>query len=273
MNIKDYIILFFIIVLIVLAVLFSNKKTDVSNYNFSIYFFNAGKADAILINNNDKYVMIDTGEEDLSDEILSYFRLNNITSLEYLIITHFDKDHVGSASSVIDNIDVKNVLVSNYPKESEYYSNFISSLNNKNIDANIINSEYSFSIDDMSFIVNGPNKIYDKNESNNSSLIVELTYKNNSFLFMGDAQNNRINDYVSSNKKVFDFIKMPYHGIYQKRLSELLNSTKPKYAVITNSMVEDKTISLLDGLSINYYVTYNGPIYVYSDGNSIKIIQ
>ena len=132
-------LIIFIIIIIIIAIfgvllLIGDKKEELEessnndpNYDFKAYFFNAGKADAILLSKNNHYIMIDTGEASLSNEILNYFKNNNITKLDYLIITHFDKDHVGSASSIIDNIEIGEVLQSNYPKESEYYTNYLNS--------------------------------------------------------------------------------------------------------------------------------------------------
>ena len=185
MNNKEKIIIAIIFLIIVTILIFIYKCKDNSqSNNFKIYFFNAGKADAILLEKDNKYIMIDTGEEDLSDDILKYFKQHNITKLEYLIITHFDKDHVGSASSIIDNIEIGEVLQSNYPKESEYYTNYLNSLENKNMSATTVSGDYNISLSDIDIVVNGPDKVYDSNESNNSSLIVSVTCKNNKFLFI-----------------------------------------------------------------------------------------
>ena len=276
---KRYIFLIIIILIIVLFIIFSLKKETKEiekNYDFKIYFFNAGKADAIILSKNNNYIMIDTGEESLGDDILAYFKKNSITKLEYLIITHFDKDHVGSASKVIDNIEIKEVLESNYPKDSIYYNNYRESLNNKNIEAKVINGNYEINLDDIKLVVNGPNDIYDKNESNNSSLIVSVAYKNNKFLFMGDAENQRIKDFISINDEKYDFLKVPYHGNYLKRLDDLLNDRNIKYAVITssNSKLEaSETIDMLNHHNVKYYLTRMGNISVLSDGNDIKIKQ
>lgn len=254
----------------------SNVKKEEANYDFHVYFFNAGKADAILLSKNNKYIMIDTGEESLSAEILRYFSNNNITKLDYLIITHFDKDHVGSASKIIDNIEIGKVLESNYPKESTYYNNYRSSLENKNLEAEVVAGDYVINLDDLEIVVNGPETIYDKNESNNSSLIVSVTYKDNKFLFMGDAENARIKDFVSNNNETYDFIKVPYHGHYLKRLDELFENRKLKYAVITSSVKEledTETIDVLNKYNIKYYLTRTGAITVLSDGTNIKIKQ
>ena len=246
------------------------------NYNFKIHFFAAGKADAILINYNNKYIMIDTGEQSLSDEILKYFKNNNIDKLDYLIITHFDKDHVGSASKIIDELDIDNVFQSNYPKDSEYYTNYLNSLSKKNITPETIVNDKEFSVDELNIKIYGPKKVYDKNESNNSSLITSIVYNNNSFLFMGDAQNARIKDFLEEDNNSYDFLKVPYHGRYLKRFDDLIEGRNIKYAVITSSdeEVEDsQTIKTLEDNNIHYYLTRKGQIDILSDGKNIKVNQ
>ena len=274
MKKESIIVLVVLFVIFGLLILINNNKSSSLNYDFKIYFFNAGKADAILISKNDKYMMIDTGEQSLSDDILRYFQNNNITKLEYLIITHFDKDHVGSASSIIDNIDIGEVIQSNVPKESEYYTNYLISLSKKGVTPTVVSFDYDISLGDVGITVNGPDKIYDKNESNNSSLIVSMTNGENKFLFMGDSENKRIRDFVSNNSKTYDFIKVPYHGNYLKRLSSLFESTKVKYGVMTCSNSEgcdSETIGILNKYNIKYYMTKNGSISVLSDGKKIII--
>lgn len=274
---KVLIIVIFVIVLIGFISLGMILSKNNKNYNFKIHFFAAGKADAILINYNNKYIMIDTGEQSLSDEILKYFKNNNIDKLDYLIITHFDKDHVGSASKIIDELDIDNVFQSNYPKDSEYYTNYLNSLSKKNITPETIVNDKEFSVDELNIKIYGPKKVYDKNESNNSSLITSIVYNNNSFLFMGDAQNARIKDFLEEdNNSSYDFLKVPYHGRYLKRFDDLIEGRNIKYAVITSSdeEVEDsQTIKTLEDNNIHYYLTRKGQIDILSDGKNIKVNQ
>ena len=255
-----------------------NKKEngDEKDYPLKIYFFRAGKADAIIISESDRHIMIDTGEESLSKEILTYFKENNITKLDYLIITHFDKDHVGSASSIIDNIEIEHILQSNVPKDSEYYNKYLNSLKNKNMEPITISGNVNYTLGNIKITINGPDKIYDSNASNNSSLIIAMTYQKNNFLFMGDAQNARIKDYLSQNKDTYNFLKIPYHGHYLKRLKELLDITNPTYAVITSSDEESEdseTIDILKNYKVKYYLTRKGSIILKSNGTDIKVSQ
>ena len=275
---KGYLFLIIVLIAVLVGVFMLERhfKKEEENYDFEIYFFNAGKADAILLSKDNKYIMIDTGEEDLSNTILNYFKNNNITKLDYLIITHFDKDHVGSASKIIDNIEIGEVLESNYPKDSIYYNNYRTSLANKNIEAKVISGNYEISLSDVKLIINGPETTYDKNESNNSSLIVSATYKNNKFLFMGDAENQRIKDFLETNTEKYDFIKVPYHGHYLKRFENILENNTFKYAVITSSSEEledSRTIDSLNKYNVKYYLTRLGNIRVLSDGENIIVKQ
>lgn len=275
---KILLIIIIIIIISLLVFILRNKeqsKTE-DSYDFKIYFFNAGKADAILVSKNDKYIMIDTGEESLTEEILNYFQENNITELEYLIITHFDKDHVGSASNIINSINIKNILQTNTTKDSTYYSNYIESLKNKNITPITVSGNYEILLKKLNINIDGPTELYEKNESNNSSLIVSIKNENNSFLFMGDSENQRIKDFVKTNTQKYDFVKIPYHGNYLKRLDSLLEDIKTKFAVMTCSVAEgceEDTKEVLDKYNIEYYMTKNGSITILSNGSDIKIKQ
>ena len=275
---KKFLIIIAVIALAIIAGIFiyQNQKEN-EDYDLEIYFFNAGKADSILISSNGKYILIDTGEEELGSTILSYLKNHNITKLDYLIITHFDKDHVGSASSIIDNIEIDHVYQSNSPKESEYYTNYITSLEEAGIEAETISGDVDFELGDLKVTVNGPTQIFESNESNNSSLIVSINYKNTNYLFMGDSQNDRIKDYLKNHDAFeYDFMKIPYHGNYQKQLDNLLEWATPQYGVITCSDEEPDTTdteALLNEMNIEYYLTKNGPITITSDGTNIKIEQ
>ena len=242
----------------------------------NIVFLNIGKADAIIISINNKYIMIDTGEEKNYDDINKYFIDKNIKELEYLIITHFDKDHVGSAHKIIDSINIKNILQNNISKDSIYYNKYIESINNKNIKSIIVDNIIKIKLQDVDIIIYGANKIYGEDKSNNSSLIVSLKYKNNKFLFMGDAKDERIKDFNNINKDKYDFIKIPYHGRELKELDNLINNRNIKYAVITSSIEKKesiKTIEVLDKYNIEYYLTRNGKININSDGKMITVEQ
>ena len=266
---------FLVLILLICFFYYLHDKKE-ETYSFHIYFFNAGKADAIVLSKNNHYLMIDTGEQSLSGEIIQYFKNQHIQKLDYLILTHFDKDHIGNAARILKEVEVGEVLQSNVPKKSDSYDKYLSALYKKNVLATTVSKNYQISFEGVEITVNGPEKVYDKNESNNSSLIVSIKDNQNSFLFMGDAENARIKDFLEENTNTYQFLKIPYHGHSLKQMDTLLEKIQPTIAVITSSDQEkedEDTIAMLNQHQVKTYLTRKGPITVLSNGKELIIKQ
>ncbi len=256
-----------------------SKPAEIPQDRLQVYFFNAGKADASILYTDESAVVIDTGTSGEGKTILRYMQENGIEDIDCLIITHFDKDHVGGAAELIAGTDVKEVLISNSPKDSDEYAAFVQALESARMEAKIITGEepYQFTLDEVTYTVDGPDEaVYEKDPSNNSSLITSVTYGDTSLLFAADAENLRMNEYLADYESTYDIVKMPYHGWYQKSLKDLLQETEPEYAVISCSAEEggeEKTLDLLKENGIAYYMAYEGGILMISDGSKITVSQ
>jgi beta-lactamase superfamily II metal-dependent hydrolase len=132
-KIKLYI---FLILIFVLTGACSKQPDDIGFMD--VFVFATGKADAILITTENHAVMIDAGENKHGTAIADYLTKRGIDTIDYLIITHFHKDHVGGADTIIRNFDVKEVIVPNYGKQSKQYSQFVSAAVTTEIENKII---------------------------------------------------------------------------------------------------------------------------------------
>lgn len=61
-----------------------------------------GKADAIVVQAQAQTMVIDTGEDDDGAELVSFLKSQGCEKVDTLIITHFDKDHVGGADRGVE---------------------------------------------------------------------------------------------------------------------------------------------------------------------------
>ena len=259
-------------VVLVLALIFwPRNMAPVSYDGMKVYAFDAGKADSFLIYNSDFAVLIDTGEKDFGNTILEYLAEQNISKLDYLIITHFDKDHVGSASKILKKIEVEHILQSNYPKSSNVYDKYLTAVMDK--DVTTVRDDLKFTLGGAQFVVNAPDEEeYPDKPSNNSSLIVSVKYGETDWLFMGDAEDLRIQEWVSDNEEEYDFVKAPHHGRFHVSLSLLIAETKPKYVVVTSSDEEPEdelAMSALGALGAEVYLTRKGALLFSTDGENI----
>ncbi len=107
-----------------------------------IHFISHGEAsgsdhitgDAILLESNGSYAMIDLGNTEVSDRIVNYLKANNVTALDFVLFTHMDSDHAGNLQPVLAaGIRVKNIWMKNYDVEG-YRTNYVEKLNNEGID-------------------------------------------------------------------------------------------------------------------------------------------
>lgn len=240
-----------------------------------VYFFQAGKADAILLTTANSTVLIDCGVKGFGKTILSYLEEKGIDHIDYLIVTHFDQDHVGGAAKVINNIPVYNVLQSNFPKDSTEYEKYVKALNNAGIEAVTVSETLAFTLDGVTFTVDPPHATsYQSDESNNSSLVVSVTHGDVSLLFTGDAQTERLEELLEGGIGTCDFVKIPHHGGEEPLLEELLKAARPDYAVIICSDDEpeaDSTLALLEEYGVTTYLTRQGAVLLRSDGTDLTV--
>ena len=97
--------------------------TDEPFDGLEVTVLDAGKADAILLKTPDSAVLIDCGEKGFGDEILGELAARGIEKLDLLIVTHFDRDHVGGAAKVIGGVEIGRVLQNDFRRTAASTAN------------------------------------------------------------------------------------------------------------------------------------------------------
>lgn len=229
-----------------------------------------GKADCILIRDGEKNILIDTGEDKNADEILSYLTSCAIAKIDLLILTHFDKDHAGGFKPLSENIQFSRIIRPVYASEKPSYQVFCDVVNKLGIEPELLHEKAVLSVGNTKLTLHPAKDVYNENADNNSSIITELAVNGKTILFCGDAENDRLADFISAGIQHYDAVKLPHHGKYHAPLQELLINCGAKYAVITDSEknpADEETLDLLTRSGITAYETKNGTvsIHIYPD--------
>ena len=252
-----------------------HDEAPAGNTGFTVHCFDAGKADAFLLYTPNSAVLIDAGEKGFGKTILAYLEEKGISKLDYLIVTHFDQDHVGGCARVINHFEVGAVLQSNQAKDSEEYEKYVNALRNAGIEAVTVRDSYTFTLDGVQYSVDPPaQQKYANDSSNNSSLIISVRNGENTLLFMGDAMTERIEEFLSAGHGTYDLLKVPHHGKEEPLMTNLLSAVAPEYAVITSSEEEPEsaqTVALLEEAGIQVFLTREGALTVHSDGAALSL--
>lgn len=239
-----------------------------------------GKADVILITSGEYAVLIDAGEAEDGEEILQKLATRNINSLDAMIITHFDKDHVGGADTVIEGIVVAAVYDANYEADSKQYKEYLAAIQATGIPRCRVSQDLTLSFGELSLAIL-PTALPsvaqgDMEIDNNQSVVVSMTDGNQSFFFAGDAEEARIEELLSNGISPHDVLKMPHHGQMKDNLALLLDAIRPSVAIITDSdknPADNEVLNLLEEKKIKIYETRFGDILITSDKTGMGVVQ
>ncbi|EYE89009.1 beta-lactamase [Fervidicella metallireducens AeB] len=247
--------------------------------NLEVSFIDVGQGDAILIKTpKDKYVLIDSGSQNNEKEFIEYLNKNKIDTFSAVIATHPHEDHIGNLDYVIRQYDILNIYMPKVTANTASFKNLMEEIKNKELKIKKAEAGVSFTIDGVEFLFLAPNKEKYK-DLNNYSAVVKVTYKDKSFLMMGDAE--KLSEYEIIDRSFdvkADVIKIGHHGSTSSTSKKFLKLVNPEYAVIMCGKGNDyghphrETIELLKKSNINIYRTdIYGTIKFIVDGKTLKI--
>lgn len=253
----------------------TTKNVSVKDGNLKIYFIDVGQADSILITNNNHNMLIDAGNNGDGKKLVNYFKSLNINSFDYVVATHPHEDHIGGMDDIIRNFDIKNYYMPEKLSTSKTFEDVLDALTEKNMQYTVPKKDEILTLDDAKL-----NVIYvgdEANDANDSSIVLKLTYGNNSALFTGDAS-KRVEKKILDYDIKSDILKVGHHGSSYSTLNEFLNKVNPKYAVIEvgiNNIYNHPTNSTLEKLNKNgikiYRTDINGTIIFTLNGNTYSV--
>lgn len=239
-----------------------------------------GKADCTLFQEGETSYMIDTGEAENAPRILEALKEKNVDHLDALIISHFDKDHVGGAAQILETVTVDRVIEPDYTPENpeaEACVSYRQALEKCGVAVTKVSDKLELTLGTASLTVLGTGgRAYAKNGDNNASLLVYITHEGNRLLFAGDVEKQRIQDLLSAGVASCDFLKVPHHGRYNSALPEYFQALGMKTAAITCSNknpADAETLAALASLGCKVYETVNGDVRVSSSASGIRVSQ
>ncbi|HFL2528595.1 ComEC/Rec2 family competence protein [Clostridioides difficile] len=263
----------FLSILIIISLLIGCDKKSL----LSIHMIDVGQGDSILVQTpTNKNILIDGGDEDSENIIISYLRQKRIKTIDIIIATHPDSDHIGSLDNIIKKFNVNSIYMPEQSTDSEAYQNLINSCTDKNLSIQHLYKNDVLNIDNnINIYVLSPS--YIQEESNLNSIVFKLTFNDNSFLFMGDAEEENEKEILHSFKlNNINFIKIGHHGSNSSSSLEFIKKISPDIAAIScgyKNQYGHPHREVINNLKQNHVSIYRtdkiGDIVFYSDGEII----
>lgn len=206
-----------------------------------VIFFDVGQGDASLIRaEGGVNILIDGGpDKKVVEKIDKYLPLWN-RKIDIAVLTHPHSDHVTGLVDVLKKYPIREIWMTGVLHNSSEYLTFLELARDKKIAVKIIGdgalSEYEIAPNTKIKILY-PQKSFLKQKFenlNNSSIAVEAVYKNKTFLFAGDIENEAENEILKAGLNLrADVLKTAHHGSDTSTSDDFLAQVKPKIAIIS----------------------------------------
>jgi beta-lactamase superfamily II metal-dependent hydrolase len=254
------------------------KEEPITDVSYDLTFLQVGKADAAVLISPNSVVVIDTGTTDGGKIVCDFLTAANVKTIDYLFLSHFDKDHIGGAAAIINNFEVKQTVMANYQEESDEYYALMAALQQHGSAKSFISNQAEVTADGITYQIFGYGQLKFENDSdNNRSLIIRIVAGDTAVLMTGDIASERIETLKQTDNLTCDLIKIPQHGTDTTNLDKLLALAQAKWAVIDCAKaekVDEKMAQLLAQYQMEpAFLTCDGNVICHSDGANLTVTQ
>lgn len=233
-------------VLIILGTLFSLNLLawiavwDLRTQELEVMFFDVGQGDSIFIETPERVqILIDGGPssailEKLGREMPFWDR-----TIDLIVLTHPEHDHIAGLLEVLKRYRVKNILWTGIVRDTEEYKEWQKLIEQEGANVHIARTDLRIYAGESWFVVLYPfEDLQDKQvkNTNNSSIVIRLSYGGTSFLFTGDAPKSVESQLISLAEQEIDVdvLKAGHHGSKTSTSKEFVQAVSPEIAVISS---------------------------------------
>ena len=240
-----------------------------------MHFLDVGQADCTLLVSKGEAMLIDAGNRDDSALVMGYLQHIGVDRLKYMVLTHTDEDHIGSAEAVLESMPVDRVFVqrAHLTVTGEY---LMKELDRKDMEAEDPQPGQTLTFGDCKIEFVGPVRRYDSNDDN--SICLRVSHGSIDTLFTGDAGIRQEEDMIKDGQPLeAEILQSGHHGSSKSNGYKLLDAADPEYTVISCEAGNDyghphrETLKRLESKGVQVYRTdTQGTIVARSDGSSLQ---
>ena len=250
-----------------------------------VEYIDVGQGDSTLIydESTDYSILIDTGLYEAYDNVQATLADYGIDTLDVLVLTHPDTDHIQSAVDVLRDYNVPVVYMSRAQnpeaKTFEYLPGYLKEQYSAGITYPDAGEFISLGGGSATLTFLGPVEYRDMTDTNGNSLVTRLDNGEDSFLFMGDATGDEVDDILSTGTDMaVDVLKAAHHGSANDGCNSmaLFKAADPEFLVVSCAYQNDyghphiETMELAKSQNILLYRTdLQGSVSCKSTGRGV----
>lgn len=258
----------------------ADTAAPVSGGGLTVSFIDVGQADCALLECDGEFMLIDGGNRDDGQLVVSYLEQQGVETLSAVVCTHAHEDHVGGLPSVLAVYPTQAVYAPTRTYASKVFDDFAYYTDQQGLEITIPAPGDTWTLGQACVTVLGPVKSYA--ETNDTSIVLRVSYGETDFLFTGDmettAENDMLDYWGGRISWKADVLKVGHHGSNTSTGYRFLNEVATDYAVISvgkdNSYghPHEEPLSRLNQAGVTIFRTDElGTVIARSDGATVSL--
>lgn len=243
-NKKKIITVFLLLLVIGISAEFFKAQDLEINYLYvghgdSMFIVTPSK-ETILIDTGDNYTYMNTVNNMAERTVIPFILDKGYKKIDLMILSHLDSDHAGGVETIIESLDVKQIVIGENSIDTDRFLEIERVCNQNDVPITLVDEGDKFNIEDVKFNILSPFNELNESENNNS-IVLMLTYNDKKALFMGDMEVDGEEILVKKYNMDSDVLKVGHHGSITSSTEKLINEVRPEISVIS---VGDRFASL-----------------------------
>ncbi len=198
-----------------------------------VHVLDVGQGLSVLVESQGHYMLYDGGDRDKSSFVVSYLKEEKVDSLDYVIASHYDADHLNGVVGALNVFPARQVFSPDYTTDTRVFHSFHTIIDTKSISRKQPEVGTTYQLGDASFQILSPSHS-DYSDPNNYSISIRITDGDSSFLITGDAESDSEKEICKTKLELeSDVYVMGHHGSGTSTSWELLRKVTPEYAIVS----------------------------------------
>lgn len=199
----------------------------------TVRFLDVGQGNSVLVESEGRYMLIDGGDYDYSSYVVAYLKNQGVESLDYMVVSHYDSDHLSGCVGALRAFEVDTVICPDYEGDTKTYYTFVDDLEKYQVET--IHPEVGdvYQFGGAEFTIVCP-EVCDYSDENDNSVGIRLQFGQNSFLICGDAGEESEEDMLESGVYLQSDVYMAgHHGSSGSSTYDFLQAVQPEVVVVS----------------------------------------
>jgi competence protein ComEC len=180
-----------------------------------VMVFDVNQGDAVFIDDPSCTMLIDTGETDDYDSLITYFSVEKISHLDALVLTHAHDDHTGEADDLIRHLTIDRI----FTNDDDTYP------------GTVLHTGDVLTCGDLRFsVIHGD---MGSDNENDNSLVLLGEIGDETWLFAADIEHDAETAILEHGIAPVDVLKVAHHGSKTSSSPSFLEVINPKTAVVS----------------------------------------